>query len=361
MDFVCPIFDLYSDFLLVNQAQPTATRLAELVEGNLSHDAITRSLSQQDYGSRQLWQTVKPFVQQIAHSDGVLIFDDTVEEKPYMATNPLIRYHYDHCQRRSVKGINQLTALYHSQGSSLPVAYQLIEKDQQKTDAQTGKVRWYSTTSKHQRLRQMVRQCVANKLVFKYILADVWYSCAETFIDLHQQHLHFIMPLKSNRKVALSEADHHQRRYQPIESLALEESPLLTVWLEGVAFPLHLTRQVFKEGDCVQGELYLVTNDLTADSVCIQTHYALRWKIEEFYKSVKSNTGYGASPAHTVRTQSNHLFLVMLAYVKWEALRLSTAKNHFALKRLLTLNATKVALRELNSLKSRSTLLSKAA
>lgn len=361
MDFVCPIFDLYSDYLLVNQAQPTATRLSELVEGKLSHDAITRSLSQQDYGSKQLWQSVKPFLLEVAQEDAVLIFDDTVQEKPYMATNALIRYHYDHCQGRSVKGINQLTALYQSGQTSLPVAYELILKDESKVDTKTGKTKWVSRVSKHQHLRKMVRQCLDNKLSFKYILADIWYACAETFNDLAGLGQHFIMPLKSNRKVALSEADHQQRRYQSIESLALEESQLLTVWLEGVGFPLHLTRQVFKDGDRVQGELYLVTNDLTTDSVCIQTQYARRWKIEEFYKSVKSNTGYGASPAHRVRTQSNHLFLVMLAYIKWEALRQSTSKNHFALKKLLTLNATKVALRELNSLKSQSTLLAKAA
>ena len=146
-----------------------------------------------------------------------------------------------------------------------------------------------------------------------------------------------------------------------IESLVLKDSQLLTGWLEGVDFPLHLTRQVFKDGDPKEGDIYLVTNDLTADSVCMQTQYARRWKVEEFHKSSKSNVGYGDSPAHTVRTQSNHLFLVMLAFVKLEALRVSTKKNHFALKKLLTLNATKLALRELNSLKSQSTLLAKAA
>lgn len=68
MEFVSPIFDLYSDYLLVNQGQPTATRLAALVSGKPSHDAITRSLHQQAYDSRHLWQVVKPFVQQIAHA-----------------------------------------------------------------------------------------------------------------------------------------------------------------------------------------------------------------------------------------------------------------------------------------------------
>ncbi|WP_345269154.1 hypothetical protein [Nibrella viscosa] len=51
----------------------------------------------------------------------------------------------------------------------------------------------------------------------------------------------------------------------------------------------------------------------------------------------------------------------MLAFVKWEVLRFSTAKNHFALKSSLTLDAMKLALRDLNSLKNQSTLLAKAA
>ena len=129
----------------------------------------------------------------------------------------------------------------------------------------------------------------------------------------------------------------------------------------GVDFPLLLTKQVFKDGDRIQGTLYLVTNDLTADAASIQTQYARRWKIEEFHKSIKSNTGYSRSPAHTVRTQSNHLFLSMLAFVKLEALKLSTSKNHFALKSLLSLNAMRIALRDLTILKSRSSLLAKAA
>ena len=361
MEFVSPIFDLYSDYLLVNQGQPTATRLSMLVEGKLSHDSITRSLTQQDYGSRDLWKVVKPFVGQIAQDDAVLIADDTVEEKPYMDCNNLIRYHFDHCQGRTIKGINQLTMLYHSGQNSLPVAYELIQKDQTQIHKKTGKTKWVSSVSKHELLRRMIKQCIDNNLTFKYILADRWYSCAETFRYIAGLEKHFIMPLKANRKVALSEIDHQQGRYQSIESLVLKDSQLLTVWLEGVDFPLHLTRQVFKDGDPKEGDIYLVTNDLTADSVCMQTQYARRWKVEEFHKSSKSNVGYGDSPAHTVRTQSNHLFLVMLAFVKLEALRVSTKKNHFALKKLLTLNATKLALRELNSLKSQSTLLAKAA
>lgn len=361
MHFVSPVFDLYSDYLLVNQGQSTATGLAALVEGKLSHDAITRSLHQLKYGSAHLWQVVKPFIEQIADANAVLTLDDTVEAKPYMGTNPLIRFHYDHCLKAALKGINQLTALYTAQTISLPVAYELIEKDQLLTAQKTGKTKWVSRISKQERFRRLIHQSLVNKLIFRYILADSWFSSAENFTYIAGQGQQFIMPLKSNRKVALSQADHQQGCYQPIESLVIEEHQCLAVWVSGVDFPLLLTRQVFKDGDREQGVLYLVTNDLTADSVCMQTQYARRWKVEEFHKSIKSNAGYSRSPAHTVRSQSNHLFLSMLAFVKLEALRLSTSKNHFALKTLLTLNAMKLALRELNSLKSQSTLLAKAA
>jgi hypothetical protein len=104
--------DLYSDYLVVNQGQATATRLAALLEQQGSHGRQTRSLSGADYGAAQLGQVVKPFVQQMAHPDGVLLLDDTVEEKPYSQPNELISYHFDHTQGHSVKVINQLTALY---------------------------------------------------------------------------------------------------------------------------------------------------------------------------------------------------------------------------------------------------------
>ena len=53
--------------------------------------------------------------------DGVLIFDDTVEEKAWMDENDLICQHYDHCAGRNIKGINMLNCLYHVNGISIPV------------------------------------------------------------------------------------------------------------------------------------------------------------------------------------------------------------------------------------------------
>jgi hypothetical protein len=47
-------------------------------------------------------------VREIETGEGVLIFDDTLQEKPHSKENDLICWHYDHCVNRSVKGINLL-------------------------------------------------------------------------------------------------------------------------------------------------------------------------------------------------------------------------------------------------------------
>lgn len=347
--------DLYSDYLVVNQGQASATRLAELLEGHFSHDRLTRSLNRADYGAAQLWQVVKPFIQQVARPDAVLVLDDTVEEKPYSHTNELIAYHYDHTKGRCVKGLNQLTALYHSQDTSLPVGYHLIKKT--KTVAGKKGPKQVSEQTKQHLFRDLIRQALVNQLAFKYVLADSWYGSVENINYLINKEKQFIFALKSNRQVALSEADNQQGQHRSMGELGWEETTTHRVWLAGVKTALLLARLVFDNRDGTRGELYLITNDLTADAVQIQSTYRLRWKVEEFYKSIKSNTGYAASPTHRVRTQSNHLFLSMVAFVKLEAIKILTRLNHFALKARLTQNALKHSWQQWKDYKQASTLL----
>ncbi|CAH0540364.1 hypothetical protein [Vibrio marisflavi] len=76
-------FDLYTDYLLSTFGETTATGLSAMVEGAVSHDQITRLLSKEDYTSKDLWQQVKTAVRKVEREDGVLIFDDTIQEKTW--------------------------------------------------------------------------------------------------------------------------------------------------------------------------------------------------------------------------------------------------------------------------------------
>lgn len=53
------IFDLYTDYLITSFSYTTATGLSDLVDGAVSHDQITRFLSQHDLTSKELWKVIK--------------------------------------------------------------------------------------------------------------------------------------------------------------------------------------------------------------------------------------------------------------------------------------------------------------
>jgi len=122
------LIDLYTDYLLSSFGQTTATGLSRLVDNNVSHDKITRLLSKQDFDSKDLWKMIKKDIRKIESDDGVLIFDDTIEEKPYTDENEVVCWHYDHSKSVSLKGINIVTCLYSSDNRSLPISFEVISK-----------------------------------------------------------------------------------------------------------------------------------------------------------------------------------------------------------------------------------------
>ena len=85
-----PLLDIYSDYLICSFGPTTATGLSSLLSGAISHDKITRFLSEKDFTSADLWCLVKPLVRRVQKADAVLIVDDSIEEKQYTDESELI-------------------------------------------------------------------------------------------------------------------------------------------------------------------------------------------------------------------------------------------------------------------------------
>lgn len=345
------LLDIYTDYLISSFGLTTQTGLSRLLNGAISHDRIQRFLSKETKTGKDLWLTVKPYVRQIQSDDGVIIVDDSIAEKPHTDENDIIAWHYDHTKGYSVKGINFITALYHVGDISLPVNYQLVAKTEFYTDKKTGKEKRRSPITKNEHYRQMLRQVKQNQIPFRYVLNDVWFASADNMMFVkHELERDFVMPLKTNRKVALSLADKKQGRYARVDTLEIEPDTVLTIYLEGVDFPLHLVKQVFTNGDGSIGILYLVTSDLDLTYDGITTIYGKRWNVEPYHKSLKQNASLAKSPTKTVTTQSNHFFASVCAYIKLEMLKVATQTNHFALKSKLYVNALRSAFQTLDTL-----------
>jgi hypothetical protein len=345
------IADLYSDYLLASFGATTATELSELLEGEISHDQVTRYLAGPKKTASDLWRTVKSFVRDVQAEAGVLIIDDSIEEKPYTDENDIVCWHYDHSKDRMLKGINFLTARYSSQGVSVPVGFHLVAKTEKYLDPKTQKEKRRSAVSKNTVCQELIKQAVRNRLPFRFVLFDVWFASAETLVFIkHQQHRDFICPLKTNRKVALSQADKQQGRYVRVDTLALEAQATREIYLEGVDFPLVLVKQVFTNEDGSVGIRYLVSSDTTLSFDDVTTTYHKRWGVECYHKSLKQNVSLAKSPTQTVTTQTNHFFAALCGFIKLEQLKMRTQLNHFALKSKLYLNALHSAFATLRAL-----------
>lgn len=355
------LLDLYSDYLLSSFSLATATGLASMVDNAYSHDQITRFLDQPRYDQKQYWQVIKPVVRQVERDDAAVLVDDTLEEKPYTDESELVCYHYDHSQGRSVKGINLVNFVYQvttPQGEevSIPVSYEVVTKPEVYQDPKTGKYKRRSEISKNELVRQRLKiLSQINQLRFKYVINDIWFSSKENMTWIKQElHKDFVMAVKDNRLVALSQQDKQHGRFVTLADLELKPGQCRLVYLKGVEFPVIVAKQVFINQDGSTGTLYLVSSDTSLTYDQLTTIYQKRWNVEVIHKSLKQNAALERSPTKIIRAQCNHIFAAMVAVTKLECLKLTHQTNHFALKSKLYLKAIKAAFDELRALNCQS-------
>jgi len=342
--------DIYTDYLISCQGQATATGLSSILE-ELSHDQVTRFLNSEEFNSKKLWQEVKKVLREIESEDGVLIFDDTIQEKKWTKENEIISWHYDHKVGKAVKGVNILNCLYYNNGISIPIGFEVIKKDVYYCDIQTKQEKRKSSKTKNELMREMFKQAIRNHIKFKYVLMDSWFASKDNFEYITKKKKHFISAIKSNRLFATSLENKLQGKFERVDKIdKADEKPILG-YIKGYEKPVLLYRQIFKNKDGSKGIIHLVCSDTTLDKNQITTIYQKRWKVEEYHKSLKHNVNLGKSPTKIVKTQLNHIFLSILSFFKLETLKIKYALNHFALKAKLLIKANMMAFQELQRLK----------
>ena len=178
----------------------------------------------------------------IEREDGVLIFDDTIQEKAWTDERELMCWHIDHCSGRTVRGINPLNALYYCNGTSIPVAFELVKKPIQYCDIATRKLTRKSEKTKKEMMREMIETSIHNSLKFRFVLMDSWFSSEENFEVITDKGRHFIAALKDNRLIALNEEDRKKKRFVRVDELDIPEQTCVRGWLKGYSRPAVSTR-----------------------------------------------------------------------------------------------------------------------
>ena len=336
--------NMYVDYVLSSSAQISAVDLSEVVEGRFSHDQVSRMLCSGEVNDKMLYQKGKDFLKGREAKGVVTVsIDDSIAEKPYSEVNGVVNWHYDHTQGYSVKGINSVSALWSDDEVSVPRSLRVVEKElvwNEKKDAEE----WQVKTSKNEFFQQMTERLTQCRQV-DYVLSDSWYSSKENMKYVFWDcETHFIMALKSNRLVARSEKEAREGNFKPLEKCKLGKRAV-KLYLKGLDFPVVVVKKTFKHGRKSSGTLYLATSNLELAYEDIFNLYKRRWKIEEYHKSLKSNCSLEKCQASSHTAQKSHFYCVALAYLLLEKTKVKEDKNHFALKKELTILQVKYGMK----------------
>jgi DDE superfamily endonuclease len=341
------ILDLYSDYLITNFGQATATGLSNVLDGEISHDTITRSLVERELTSKDYWQFAKTTIREVQDDNASISIDDLIVPKPHSEENGVIAYYFDHTEGCMVKGMNIVDATYITPTARVPLDFELVKKLEPHLDFDSNTWKRPQTKTKHEILEGILRNAVQNEVPFKRVLFDVWYGSADNMrlvkLDLKKE---FITPIKENRKIRLLERA--GSALKAVSTLELEEGKPYLARLEGVPFDVIVVKLVFRHKDDSEGVLFLCSSETGLTGEGVRLGYQKRWSVEEQHKSGKQNTGLGASPASLVVSRVNHVFCSYVGVLKLECLKLETGLNHFALKAKLRLKAVQASWDELD-------------
>ena len=86
----------------------------------------------------------------------------------------------------------------------------------------------------------------------------------------------FILGMKSNRVVALTDYARRSKDFIKLSDLDIADGESLKIWLKDMNFPVLLTKRIFINENGTKGILYLVTNDLEIDSDQLYHDYQKR-------------------------------------------------------------------------------------
>jgi hypothetical protein len=251
-----------------------------------------------------------------------------------------------------------MTALYHSDKAALPVSFQIVAKTEYHTEPESGVEKRRCPVPKNQYCREMIRQALNNQIPFRYVLTDVWFASSENMMFIrHDLKKSSEMPIKTNRKIAMTYINKRQGRYVRADTIVFRTDTPIKIFPEEADFPVLLIRQVFANKDGSEGILYLITDDIALTYEQITTICRKRRNAECYHNfveipflSLKQNASSEKSPTKIVNTQTNHFFASLCGYVRLEMLKFSGKLNHFALRAKIYISALHTAFAELQKL-----------
>lgn len=163
---------------------------------------------------------------------------------------------------------------------------------------------------------ELLREARRRGMRPKYVLFDSWYAAAALLHLLADLGWGYVARLKGNR--------------------LFEGQPVRERWPHRFGRAVGRLRKIGHEVCVVKdGRRYFVTNDVALSSSALKAHYRQRQQIEETFRLLKQEFGWGGASAQKAQAQRAHLHLGLYALCLTEQAAMKKGQTIYAFKRRL--------------------------
>lgn len=298
----------YIAFLVASPGVGTATEMGRcqpVRPDAPAHDAFTRLLNRLEPDPQALWDEVRPLLP----AGGVLVFDDTVLDKPHARHVGLVGSFWSGRHQRVVRGIDLVTAVWTDGDALWPCDYRLVDP------AAVPK------RTKNDHLRDMLRVAKERGLAPACVCFDCWFSGLENLKAVRACGWVFLTQVRCNRRVNPDRTGN-----RAISDCEIASSGTV-VHVEGFGL-VRAFRIATPDG----GTEHWITNDLDMSAAARVMFAERAWGIEEYHRGLKGHTAVNRCQTRMGKAQRNHIGFAIRAFVRLEWHRFTTGVSWFAAK-----------------------------
>jgi hypothetical protein len=264
---------------------------------HISHDRLQRMLYQKFAWSRRLWDC---FAARMVREGGYLIIDDTAWAR-WAVRSEAVSWVWSSTHGRVLRGHQVVLLIWTDGRVRVPLGIRLWKK---------------GGYSKVELAAQLLREAERRGMRPEYVLFDSWYAAAALLHLLENVGWKYVARLKSNRL---------------FEGQAVRER-----WPHRFGRAVGRLRKVNHEVVVVKdGRRYFVSNQTELSSTQLKGHYRVRQQIEEVFRLLKQEFGWGGASAQKARAQVAHLHLGLYALCLTQQAAIQQGQTIYAFKRRL--------------------------
>ena len=289
-----PAIEAYLIALIYRNTRTSCLSLAALCSF-VSHDCLNRLLHSSFPWSRRLWEL---FASRMITQGGYLLLDDTTWQRQAKAAEAVSKVWSS--TAGSVRLGMQVVLLVWTDGHrKIPVGMRLWQKG--------GKSKVVLAT-------ELIQEAADRGLCPEYVLFDSWYTSKGILNLLSELGWKYAARIKSNRLL-----DGEQIRWK---------------WPHRYGQATGRLKQVSGEVRIIKdGKRYWVTNELGLSPAQIKRVYRNRQQIEETFRLLKQEFGWGGSSTRKAKAQTAHMHLGMMALCLAQQAALAHRQTVYAFKR----------------------------